>query len=232
MKLPPDRSLEQALSSVDSSWAQLLGETRKKYFQILWTRLRAEAENQKLTPSLQLVFSAFRLPLTSVRVVILGQDPYPTTGRAVGRAFAAADDAHPIPPSLRNIFHEVARCCGGMPKSRTLNGWQEQGVLLLNVCLTTRVGESASHHRLGWQQFTDRALQLIGEKSGPVVYLLWGKQAQMKSSLIGARPGHHVLAAAHPARPYQGFPGCGHFTEANRLLTDAGMAPIDWARSS
>lgn len=220
------RFLDLALRAVDPSWSALLEETRKPYFQELW----AVVENERaLAPAVENVFRAFSLPLPEVRAVVLGQDPYPTPGNAVGRSFAVAEGV-PAPNSLRNIFREVERDYGACPRGTTLNGWQEQGVLLLNVCLTTRPGSAHAHKGLGWETFTDRAIALVNDRSEPVVFLLWGRHAQEKTALL-TNPKHAVLKTAHPSFPYQGFRGCGHFRAANDFLEKAGARPIDWTRA-
>jgi len=222
----PFRLLERALKAVDPSWAALLEETRKPYFRELWAAVESESA---LAPAVDDVFRAFALPLPRVRVVILGQDPYPTRGNAVGRAFAVARGLR-APNSLRNIFQEVERCCGARPADPTLGGWQDQGVLLLNVCLTTRAGSSHAHKGRGWETFTDRAIELVNGRPEPVVFMLWGRPAREKKALL-TNPAHAVLETAHPSFPYQGFRGCGHFRAANEFLEKAGARPIDWTRA-
>ncbi len=220
------QSLQRALAVVDGSWPGLIAETEKPYFQRLWASLEPEFARGAVAPALDRVFSAFALPLPEVKAVILGQDPYPTPGNAVGRAFAVADGAK-TPNSLRNIFQEVERCFGRCARQNSLRGWQEQGVLLLNVCLTTRAGLSHAHKGLGWETFTDAALRLLDACPAPIAFLLWGRHAREKKPLI-ANPSHFVIEAAHPSFPYQGFRGCGCFEKANDLLEKAGLTPIDW----
>jgi uracil-DNA glycosylase len=217
-------SLSRALSIVDPSGEAIAeSETRQPYFEALWRRISAD----DLVPPVESVFAAFALPLPKVRAVILGQDPYPTPGRAVGRAFAVAESSKPKPPSLRNIFNEVERCYGKPPSGTTLEGWQRQGVLLLNVCLSAREGLSGSHHGLGWERFTDRCLAALDARPGPLAYLLWGRHAAERRSTLG-KNGHAVFVAAHPAYAHQGFAGCGHFELVNEYLLQQGSAPIDW----
>lgn len=219
------RLLEWALSVVHPSWSDLLSETREAYFRELWRSVEEDYAREDAAPPVANVFRVFALPLPDVRAVILGQDPYATPGRAVGRAFALTGPK--LQPSLRNIFKEVERSCGARPQDPTLEGWQSQGVLLLNVCLTVCHHQSGSHEGRGWERFTDRAIQILDERSGPLVFLLWGSKARAKSALVMRHP---VLETAHPAYAHQGFDGCGHFTKANELLTAAGAAPIDWTR--
>ncbi len=216
--------LERALKTVHPSWSALVEETRQDYFRQLWREVGEDYARGVGEPPIENVFRAFALPLQDVRAVVLGQDPYATPGRAVGRAFAVSGP--PLQPSLRNVFKEVERCCGRAPTDPTLEGWQRQGVLLLNVCLTVCHHESGSHEGKGWERFTDRALTLLDQRPGPLVFLLWGAKARAKKERLRRHP---VLETAHPAYPHQGFAGCGHFAKANELLKQAGAAPIDWA---
>lgn len=217
--------LDRALAAAHPSWGELLDETEEDYFQALWRSVEEDYARAGAAPPIENVFRAFALPLPEVRAVILGQDPYATPGRAVGRAFALAGPK--LQPSLRNIFKEVERCCGARPQDPTLEGWQRQGVLLLNVCLTVRHRRSGSHEGRGWERFTDRALQILDARPGPLVFLLWGAKARAKRALLSRHP---VLETAHPAYAHQGFSGCGHFARANELLAAAGAPPIDWTR--
>lgn len=185
-------------------------------------------------------------PLTQVKVLILGQDPYHGPGQAEGLAFSVAPGVKP-PPSLRNIFKEIARDpeLGCRPFVASGNGslasWATQGVLLLNTCLTVEDGKPASHAQRGWEALTDEIVMAVGAKNSPVVFMLWGVHAQAKQGLIraegqkdeAAKAGHLVLTANHPSplsamRPPQPFLGCGHFGQANAYLRQHGCAPIDW----
>ncbi len=173
-------------------------------------------------------------PLAEVRVVILGQDPYHGSGQAHGLAFSVPDGVRP-PPSLRNIFLELARDCGcAMPANGNLERWARQGVLLLNAVLTVEEGAPASHARLGWEAFTDALVAALAQDAAPKVFLLWGAHAQAKGALIGAGAGTHcVLQANHPSplsarRPPLPFLGCGHFSQANDFLASNGRGRIDW----
>lgn len=170
----------------------------------------------------------------SIRVVILGQDPYHGPGQAQGLAFSVPDDCK-RPPSLRNIFNEVAACCGGDPASfgNDLERWARQGVLLLNTSLTVEDGEPASHARQGWEAFTDAVIAAVAREPAPKVFMLWGAHAQAKQALLPPEGGHLVLAANHPSplsarRPPVPFLGCGHFALANRWLAERGREPIAW----
>ncbi|VCU72568.1 Uracil-DNA glycosylase [Pigmentiphaga humi] len=169
----------------------------------------------------------------STRVVILGQDPYHGPGQAQGLAFSVPDGMK-RPPSLRNIFNEVATDCCGDPArfGNDLTRWARQGVLLLNTSLTVEDGAPASHAKQGWEAFTDAVIEAVAEEPAPKVFMLWGSHAQAKAALLP--PGRHlVLTANHPSplsarRPPQPFIGCGHFAKANAWLADQGRAPVDW----
>ena len=179
------------------------------------------------------VLRALRLtPLADTRVVILGQDPYHGPGQAEGLAFSVPPGVRP-PPSLRNIFKELARDLGQpAPSGGSLRPWAEQGVLLLNTTLTVEEGHPASHAKLGWQALTDAIIQACWTDPAPKVFLLWGAHAQSRVPAGAAGP-HAVLASNHPSplsalRPPVPFIGCGHFGAANRWLEAAGREPVGW----
>ena len=175
-------------------------------------------------------------PLSQVRVVILGQDPYHGPGQAEGLAFSVAPGVR-LPPSLRNIFKELKQSLGvPMPADGSLVRWAKQGVLLLNTCLTVQAGQAASHARWGWEVLSDQLVQTVAQSSKPVVFMLWGAQAQAKKALIeaaGNSGGHLVLTANHPSplsalRSPMPFIGCGHFAQANTFLAQSGDKTIAW----
>lgn len=179
-------------------------------------------------------FRALELtPLADVEVVILGQDPYHGPGQAQGLAFSVSDGVKP-PPSLRNIFKELARDTQSEPQrypGGSLERWARQGVLLLNASLTVEEGQAASHVRQGWETLTDRLIAAVSAKPEPVVFMLWGAHAQAKQALI--HPRHLALTANHPSplsalRPPKPFIGCGHFSAANDFLRSHGRRPIKW----
>lgn len=179
-------------------------------------------------------FRALELtPLADVRVVILGQDPYHGPGQAQGLAFSVPDGLR-LPPSLRNIFKELARDPGVAPEPHaggSLERWAGQGALLLNTCLSVEEGQPASHARQGWEVLTDQLIAAVSATPEPVVFMLWGTHAQTKQALIGPR--HQVLTANHPSplsalRPPKPFIGCGHFGAANDFLRSQGRRPVAW----
>ena len=218
---------------IEQSWKEVLhNEFSKPYFQQITAHLKTEkATGATIYPPGPLIFNAFdKTPFDNVKVVLLGQDPYHGKGQAMGLSFSVPDGVKP-PPSLENIFKELHSDIGmSIPHTGNLTKWAEQGVFLLNAILTVRAKEPASHQKIGWQQFTDRVIQILSDEKEGVVFLLWGKFAQEKQVLIDATK-HHILKAAHPS-PYsadKGFFGCRHFSKANQLLAKEGKDPIDWS---
>lgn len=216
---------------IEESWKEALrGEFDKPYFAELVRTLHAEkAAGQKVYPPGGEIFKAFELtPLSSVKVVILGQDPYHGYGQAMGLSFSVPDGVT-APPSLKNIFKEIETETGEKMSGRTnLEPWARQGVLLLNAILTVRANQAASHSRIGWETFTDEVIRYISERCEGVVFMLWGKFARSKASLIDPSK-HLILEAAHPSPLARGaFFGCGHFVRANEWLSSRGKTPIDW----
>jgi uracil-DNA glycosylase len=175
------------------------------------------------------ILRAFTLPLADVRVLILGQDPYPTPGHPVGLSFSVAPDVRPLPGSLRNIYRELEQDLD-IPQAAhgDLTHWFAQGVLLLNRVLTVRPGAPASHRGKGWEEVTARAVEALAERGGPLVAILWGRDAQSARPMLREVP---VIATAHPSplSARSGFFGSRPFSAANRLLEQQGGAPIDWA---
>ena len=218
---------------MEASWKkELKQEFTKPYFQQVVTFLKTEkAAGKTIYPPGNLIFNAFNItPFDNVKVVILGQDPYHGAGQAHGLSFSVPQNVQP-PPSLINIFKEIKTDIGVTMPERfgNLTAWAEQGVLLLNAALTVRAGEPASHSKIGWMEFTDAVIKKISDEKQGVVFLLWGKFAQDKQTLIDETR-HHVLKAAHPS-PFsadKGFFGCQHFSKANKFLVAAGLEPINW----
>jgi uracil-DNA glycosylase len=218
---------------IEPSWKALLkNEFSQPYFQQVVTFLKTEKSAGKtIYPPGALIFNAFnQTPLSKLKVVILGQDPYHGAGQAHGLSFSVPNGIKP-PPSLVNIFKEIQNDIGiPMPAGYgNLTRWAEQGVLLLNAALTVRAGEPFSHANFGWADFTNAVIQKISDEKSGIIFLLWGKFAQEKQALIDETK-HHVLKAAHPS-PFsadKGFFGCKHFSKTNELLVKQGLAPIDW----
>ena len=216
---------------IEQSWKEALGaEFEKPYFADLVRFLHGEKDaGQRIYPPGGLIFRAFELtPVSAVKVVILGQDPYHGPGQAMGLSFSVPDGV-PAPPSLKNIFKEIESDLGIRMSGRTnLESWARQGVLLLNACLTVRAGSPTSHSRIGWQEFTDAVISYISDHCEGVVFLLWGNFARGKKALIDTTR-HTVLEAAHPS-PLAGgaFFGCRHFSQTNDILVREGKTPINW----
>ncbi len=218
---------------IEPSWKEVLNqEFSKPYFLHIVNFLKTEKMAGKtIYPPGSLIFNAFNTtPFNKVKVVILGQDPYHGAGQAHGLSFSVPDGISP-PPSLINIFMELHADTGvPMPRHGNLTHWAEQGVLLLNASLTVRANEPMSHSKIGWAEFTDTVITKISLLKEKVVFLLWGKFAQEKQTLIDETK-HLLLKAAHPS-PFsadKGFFGCRHFSKTNAYLVENGIDPIDWA---
>jgi uracil-DNA glycosylase len=195
--------------------------------------LRAElAAGRQYLPAGENVLRAFSRPLGQVKILIVGQDPYPTPGHPVGLCFSVASHVRPIPRSLQNIYTELHADLGIKPAaSGDLTPWFAQGVLLLNRVLTVQPGRSGSHRGKGWEQVTQRAIEALVSRGGPLVAILWGRDAQSLVPMLGSVP---YLASAHPSplSAGAGFFGSRPFSRANELLAGAGGEPVDWALES
>ena len=216
---------------IENSWKNALaGEFEKPYFASLVRFLHQEkAAGKVIYPPGGEIFRAFDLtPVDQVKVVILGQDPYHGPGQAMGLSFSVRDGI-PAPPSLKNIFKEIEDDMGvRMSGSTNLEKWARQGVLLLNSVLTVQAGIPTSHGNIGWQEFTDAVIKYLSANRSGIVFLLWGRYAADKASLIDSTK-HHVLIAAHPSPLARGaFFGCKHFSKTNSILAAEGKEPIDW----
>ncbi|MBF0671479.1 MAG: uracil-DNA glycosylase [Salinibacterium sp.] len=213
---------------VDEGWAQTL-EPVASDIAMLGERLRQEvAEGRHYLPAGENVLRAFRTPLEAVRVVIVGQDPYPTPGHSIGLAFAVERHVRPLPRSLVNIYRELEDDLGIPPASHgDLSAWADRGVLLLNRVLTVRPGESGSHKGWGWERVTDAALRALAQRGGPLVAILWGRQAEAAAPLLAGVP---MITSAHPSplSASRGFFGSRPFSRTNMLLEQQGSEGIDW----
>jgi uracil-DNA glycosylase len=214
-----------------NDWDNLLmDEFDKEYYHNLRNFLKYEYTHHTVYPDMYDIFNALRLtPFESVKAVILGQDPYHGPGQAHGLAFSVKPGIAP-PPSLVNIFKELRADLGIEPQSGgCLIPWAKQGVLLLNTVLTVREGQANSHRGKGWEIFTDEVIRRLNFRDTPVVFLLWGRPAREKKSLI-TNPRHYILEAAHPSplSATYGFFGCRHFSKTNGILTENGETPVDW----
>lgn len=219
------------MSQINNDWLEpLKPEFSKEYYKNLFYTLKNEYSNNIIYPDSNDIFNAFHLtPLSKVKVVIIGQDPYHEPGQAHGLSFSVKPGVD-IPPSLINIYKELHEELGTyIPNNGYLEKWAKEGVLLLNTILTVRAHSAMSHCKIGWQEFTDAAIRAVNEQDRPIVYLLWGKPAREKAKMLN-NPKHLVLETVHPSplSAYRGFFGCGHFKKANEFLIENGETPIDW----
>ncbi len=217
---------------ITNDWADALKpEYKKPYYRDLYNKINEEyANGRTIYPPADEIFNAFHLtPLSEVKCVIIGQDPYHGEGQAHGLCFSVRPQVD-IPPSLVNIYKELNDDLGCyVPNNGYLVKWAKQGVLLLNSVLTVRAHQAFSHQGLGWEQFTDAVINILNEQDRPIVFLLWGKPAQQKAAKLN-NSNHLILKAPHPSplSAYRGFFGCKHFSMANEFLQEHGLEPIDW----
>lgn len=220
-------------ATIEESWLKVLHSEFNKPYMIALKAFLLEEEQKGHTiyPENSDIFNALNhIPFDKVKVVILGQDPYHGTGQAHGLSFSVQKGIK-VPPSLRNIYKELATDIPGftIPVHGNLTQWANQGVLLLNATLTVRANEAGSHQKKGWETFTDKIITVLSEKRTGLVFLLWGKYAQNKAALIDQTK-HTIIAAAHPSplSAYNGFLGSGPFSKTNAKLIEQGQSPINW----
>lgn len=214
-----------------TTWNEILAEEMEKdYYQQLQAFVQKRRAEVRVFPEEKNVFNALKLtPFESVKVVILGQDPYHGFGQAHGLSFSVQKGI-PLPPSLRNIYKELQDDLGGeLPTEGDLSDWAKQGVLLLNTVLTVEEGNANSHKGMGWETLTNRLIESLNELNHPVIFILWGKPAQDKEKLI-TNPSHVILKAPHPSplSAYRGFCGSKPFSKVNEILIQQGQTPIRW----
>ncbi|MBQ8640476.1 MAG: uracil-DNA glycosylase [Lachnospiraceae bacterium] len=219
------------MGAIANDWLKPLSpEFKKPYYAKLYKTILEEYQNHQVFPPSDDVFNAFSLtPLSEVKVVILGQDPYHGDGQAHGLCFSVKPDVE-IPPSLVNIYQELKDDLGCyIPDNGYLVKWAKQGVLLLNTVLTVRAHQAYSHRGIGWEEFTDAAIRVLAEQDRPMVFILWGRPAQAKKAMLH-NPKHLILEAPHPSplSAYRGFFGSRPFSRTNEYLEQNGLAPIDW----
>ena len=214
-----------------NDWDGILSdEWEKPYYRQLHSFLKEEYSKTRIYPDMYDIFNALKYTsFADTRAVIIGQDPYHGPGQAHGLCFSVKKGV-PLPPSLVNIYKEITDDLGvTMPQHGELTGWAKQGVLLLNTVLTVRAGQPNSHKDKGWEIFTDRVISELNRKETPVVFLLWGANAEKKARVI-TNPIHKKLITVHPSplSAYRGFFGCRHFSKANEILISSGQPPIKW----
>lgn len=217
---------------LNNSWDRLLeDEFKKPYYLKLREFLKEEYSRYTVYPPMNDLFNALRYAdYDDVKILIMGQDPYHGEGQAHGLSFSVRKGVA-LPPSLKNIYKEIKDDLGIEPsKNGELTSWARQGVLLLNSVLTVRASLANSHRGKGWENLTDRVIELLNQREKPIVFMLWGANARQKKRLV-TNPRHLVLEAAHPSplSAFNGFFGCRHFSAANRFLVQNGQAPIDWS---
>lgn len=218
---------------IDSSWVEILSPVQGTLAEIALRLEREVADGHQIFPTPQHIMRAFTTPFESVKVVILGQDPYPTPGDAMGLSFSVAPEHLTLPRSLKNIFSELQTDFGcDVPANGDLSPWTQQGVMMLNRVLTVRTGEAGSHRGIGWELVTQQALKALNSRTGtPLVAVLWGNDA------IGAKEflsNAVVIESAHPSplSSNRGFFGSKPFSKVNKALAELGQEPINWALPS
>ena len=219
------------MGAIANDWlAPLKPEFSKPYYAKLYKTVLNEYRTRRIFPPSDQIFHAFEAtPLSNVKAVILGQDPYHGDGQANGLCFSVGEDVE-IPPSLENIYKELHDDLGCyIPDNGNLEKWARQGVLLLNTVLTVRAHQANSHRGIGREEFTDAAIRILNEQDRPIVFILWGRPAQQKKRML-TNPAHLILEAPHPSplSAYRGFFGSKPFSKTNRFLAAHGIEPIDW----
>ncbi|MCI8635059.1 MAG: uracil-DNA glycosylase [Eubacterium sp.] len=219
------------MGMITNDWLEAVSsEFKKPYYRELYQFIKEEYSKETVYPPADDIFNAFHFtPLSKVKILLLGQDPYHNVNQAHGLSFSVSA-TQKIPPSLQNIYKELQDDLGcKIPNNGYLKKWADQGVLLLNTVLTVRAHQANSHQGKGWEQFTDAIIEAVNAQDRPIVYLLWGRPAQRKIPMLN-NPKHLVLKAAHPSplSAYNGFFGCRHFSQANAFLEEHGVEPVDW----
>lgn len=217
---------------ISNDWLPVVEEEcGKEYYKNLYRFVKNEYATNVVYPPSEDIFTAFHLtPLSEVKVLILGQDPYHEPNQAHGLSFSVPVSQPKIPPSLQNIYKELKDDLGCyIPNNGYLGKWAKQGVLMLNTVLTVRAGAANSHKGRGWEEFTDAIIRAVNAQDRPIVYMLWGSPAQKKMAMLD-NPKHLILTSAHPSplSAYRGFFGCKHFSKCNEFLAKNSLDKIDW----
>ena len=219
------------MTGLTKGWENILAEEFKKpYYKELYKKIKTEYDTKVVYPPSEEIFTAFNLTdIDKVKVLILGQDPYHEPGQAHGLSFSVKPGIQ-TPPSLQNIYKELHDEMGlYIPNNGFLTKWADQGVMMLNTVLTVRAHSANSHKGIGWEEFTDAAIRALNEQDRPIVYMLWGSNAQSKERMLDNKK-QLVLKAPHPSplSAYRGFFGCNHFIKCNEFLRENGLEEIDW----
>ena len=219
------------ISPLEAGWERALAPAQAQFHSVRQAVQQRRDDGEHVLPEPQDVLRAFRQPFAEVRVLIIGQDPYPTPGHPIGMSFAVASDVRPLPRSLRNIFTELHQDVGASPSLHgDLSPWANQGVLMLNRVLTVAAGNPASHRGIGWESITETAVRALVDRGTPLVSILWGAQARQLQPLLNTGDHTEVIASAHPSplSASRGFFGSRPFSRTNEALGRLGAEPIDW----
>jgi len=220
------------MGMISNDWLdEISDEFKKPYYKTLYTFVKEEYGKTTIYPPADDIFNAFHFtPLSKVKVLLLGQDPYHNVNQAHGLSFSVLPSQKEIPPSLQNIYQELHDDLGvKIPDHGCLTKWASQGVLMLNTVLTVRAHQANSHRDIGWEQFTDAAIKALDRQDRPIVFILWGSPAQRKKAMLH-NPQHLILQAPHPSplSAFRGFFGSRPFSQTNRFLQEHGVEPVDW----
>ncbi|WP_300343584.1 uracil-DNA glycosylase [Nesterenkonia sp.] len=221
----------ELIAPLDPGWDEALAPAEPQFRRVREEIQRRRAAGERILPAPQNVLRAFRQPFDQVKVLIIGQDPYPTPGHPTGQSFAVAPDVRPLPRSLINIFAELESDLGVPPSPHgDLTAWAQQGVLMLNRVLTVAAGAPASHRGIGWEAITETAVRALVERGTPLVSILWGAQARQLQPVLNAGEHTRVITSAHPSplSARRGFFGSRPFSRTNAALEQMGAAPVDW----
>jgi uracil-DNA glycosylase len=223
--------MELSMSAIKNDWLDVIGnEFQQEYYKNLYQFVKTEYSKYTIFPNADDIFNAFHFtPLKDVKVVIIGQDPYHNENQAHGLCFSVKPEVD-IPPSLVNIYKELHDDLGcNIPNNGYLEKWAKQGILMLNTVLTVRAHQANSHQGKGWERFTDAVIHAVNNQDRPMVFILWGRPARLKKSML-TNPKHLILEAPHPSplSSYRGFFGSKPFSKTNQFLADNGLKPIDW----
>lgn len=219
------------IAPLDPGWEQALQPAEEQFHTVGAELKRRRQRGEQILPDPPNVLRAFRQPFDQVKVLVIGQDPYPTVGHPIGLSFAVASDVRPLPRSLRNIFTELNSDLGVEPSAHgDLTPWAQQGVLMLNRVLTVAAGSPASHRGIGWEEITETAVRSLVARGTPLVSILWGAQARKLQPLLNTGDHTEVIASAHPSplSASRGFFGSRPFSRANQALQRLGAEPVKW----
>ncbi|TLP98280.1 uracil-DNA glycosylase [Nesterenkonia salmonea] len=222
---------ENLVDPLDPGWERALAPAEPQFAAVAEKLKRRRAQGEQILPAPENVLRAFRQPFDEVKVLVIGQDPYPTPGHPIGMSFAVAADVRPLPRSLGNIFKELQSDLGIAPSLHgDLTHWAQQGVLMLNRVLTVQAGEPASHRGIGWEAVTETAVRALAESGKPLVSILWGVQARQLQPILNAGSHTEVIVSPHPSplSASRGFFGSRPFSRTNEALQRLGADPIDW----